>query len=646
MGQLKIHKVHYEGKAYTFSSPPLDEHKVNIIEAPNGSGKSTLFDLIYYSLGGRVSHFNKSEKVTHKEIVSDTSNFVELEISANGNYYRLVRKIGENLITIFSKSDLIVNGENTGNFACLAINRHRIDDYIFSDWLLNELNIPAIEIFHSGKNFKIGFNDLLRLIYYNQGTDANIIYKPADQHNYVSDSVFLRKAIFEVLIGKTLVQLYDAYGVLKRKQSNYDKANVLYNEYYDIVNEMHKQLGINEVINDNFLKQKINSLESDIDRLIKFRNNSITIKNKVNNGITKTEKLKEEFSLTEIELINYENLALNKYKEIDSINDIITRTKEDARRIEKIIHTHKQLEMFTPDTCPYCLKHVDRPSDKCVCGNEIDENDYRRYFYDPSEYYSLLKSKIKSLETMKIALDSSKEELASIHAKIKKLRETNSELKNELRNALDNIEYITDLNTLDEVEDLVIEKKEQISNLKQALILEERLQNYQDDKNTSKIEMDKAKLVVEKLEASAAQELIEKIKDFSKYYNKFMKLSLPDCRSAEISSDDYMPLINNGDYKEASANVHKRFLYFVTLLQMSLVDDIPFPRLLLIDTPENIGIDNDNLKRMIGCLDALENPNNVDYQVILSTGVKKYPDSFKGNVRLQLSKANKLLKQK
>ncbi|MDP1063203.1 hypothetical protein Q6333_29125, partial [Klebsiella pneumoniae] len=105
-------------------------------------------------------------------------------------------------------------------------------------------------------------------------------------------------------------------------------------------------------------------------------------------------------------------------------------------------------------------------------------------------------------------------------------------------NVLDNIEYITDLDAIDEVEDHVIEKKEQISNLKQALILEERLQNYQDEKNTSKIEMDKAKLAVEKLEASAAQELIEKIKDFSKYYNKFMKLSLPDCRSAEISSDD------------------------------------------------------------------------------------------------------------
>ncbi|WP_097475935.1 hypothetical protein [Escherichia coli] len=646
MGQLKIHKVHYEGKIYNFSSPALDEHKINIIEAPNGSGKSTLFDLIYYSLGGKVSHFNKSEKITHKEIVNDSSNFIELEIFANGSFYKLVRKIGENLITIISEKDITINGENLGNFTYLPINRNRLDDYIFSDWLLNELGIPAIEIFHSGKNFKIGFNDLLRLIYHNQGTDTNIIYKPADQQNYVSDSVFLRKAIFEVLLGKTLVQLYDAYGALKRKQNNYDKANILYNEYYGIVSEMHKQLGINEVINDHFLKENIQSLSLEIERLINFRNNSIKIKTKDNIGINQTAKLKDSFSRTEIEIIELENKILNKYKEIESINDIISRTREDARRIEKIIHTHKQLEIFTPDTCPYCLKHVDRPTHKCVCGNEIDENDYRRYFYDPSEYYSLLKSKIKSLETMKIALDSSKEDLESLNTSINKLRIINSQIKDELSSVLDKIEYLTDFDAIDEVEDHVIDKKEKISNLKQALILEERLQGYQNDKSKSKTEMDIAKLVVERLEASAAQELIEKVNLFSKYYNKFMRISLQDCRSAEISADDYMPLINNGDYKEASASVHKRFLYYVTLLQMSLLDDIPFPRLLLIDTPENIGIDNDNLKQMIGCLHSLENPRNLDYQVILSTGVDKFPESLKSNVILSLSKENRLLKHK
>lgn len=247
---------------------------------------------------------------------------------------------------------------------------------------------------------------------------------------------------------------------------------------------------------------------------------------------------------------------------------------------------------------------------------------------------------------MKIALDSSKEDLESLNTSINDLRIINSQIKDELSSALDKIEYLTDFDAIDEVEDHVIDKKEKISNLKQALILEERLQGYQNDKSKSKTEMDIAKLVVERLEASAAQELIEKVNQFSKYYNKFMRISLQDCRSAEISADDYMPLINNGDYKEASASVHKRFLYYVTLLQMSLLDDIPFPRLLLIDTPENIGIDNDNLKQMIGCLHSLENPRNLDYQVILSTGVNKFPESLKSNVILNLSKENRLLKHK
>ncbi|WP_230477955.1 hypothetical protein, partial [Dickeya solani] len=90
---------------------------------------------------------------------------------------------------------------------------------------------------------KIGFNDLLRLVYHNQGTDVNGIYKPADNQNYISDSVFLRKAIFEVLMGKTLVKLYEAYGNLKRKQSEHEKANAILSEYRNIVSGMYKQLG-------------------------------------------------------------------------------------------------------------------------------------------------------------------------------------------------------------------------------------------------------------------------------------------------------------------------------------------------------------------------------------------------------------------
>lgn len=635
--------MHYEGKRYHFSSPDLGEFKVNIIEAPNGCGKSTFFDLIYYALGGKVTHFTKNEKVTHTEIVNDTSNFVELEVLLNNKKYKFLRKINENLITILADEPFESKNDGLVDFLCLGINRSKSDDYIFSDWLLEKLNIPSIDIFHSGKNFKIGINDLLRLVYHNQGTDANGIYKPADVQNYVSDSVFLRKAIFEVMMGKTLVKLYEAYGKLKRKQSEYDKSNAILSEYKNIISDMYRQLGFKEVINDFHLIREIEELDSRNKSLISFRSQKLSSKITSSAGLAQTQRLKEKFSSSELELIDVEKKLELKLKDINSLNRIVNQTREDAFRLQKIIHTHKQLEMFTPDTCPYCLKTVDRPSDKCVCGHDIDENDYRRYFYDPDEYYTLLKSKVKSLETMNVALKEANEEYQELSNQHETLKVRSESIKNSLSKALNEIEYITDFDELDDIEDKLIFNKEKINNLKQALILEQNLQSYQSLKDSAKNDVDLAKNEVEKLEASSEKELLEKVSEFSKYYNFFMKASLPECRIAEINSEDYMPRINDGSYKEASAAVHKRFLYYLTLLQLSLLDDIPYPRILLIDTPENIGIDNENLKRMLECLNMLDNPNNLDYQVILSTGKGKYPSTLAGNVILKMDEDNKLL---
>lgn len=643
MGQLKIHRVHYEGKSYQFSSPELDRFKVNIVEAPNGSGKSTFFDLIYYGLGGKVAHFNRGEKVIHEEIVGDSSNFVELEVRLNKDNYKFIRRIGENLITILSDGEIFKQGSSAGNFLCLNINRHKLDDYIFSDWILENLNIPSIEIFHAGKNFKVGFGDLMRLIYHNQGSDTNGIYKPADNQNYVSDSAFLRKAIFEVLLGKTLVKLYEAYGLLKRKQSEHDKATAILNEYKNIVADMHKQLGIKDVVNDLHLQRNIDSLQDINEKLSLSRAKHLKLKINDNIGFQQTQKVKDDYNSSELEIIRIRQEIEIKIKDIESIGQVIANTREDAFRLKKIIHTHRQLEMFTPDTCPYCLKSVDRASDKCVCGSEIDEHDYRRYFYDPSEYYTLLKSKVKSLETMEDALVSSKNELAELNENLRATNIKNDGLKLQLSQIINEIEYVTDFNGIEEIDDAILRNKELIGNYNQALILEKNLLKYQKERDRTKNDMDSAKSDVELLEASSSKELTEKVGEFNKYYNHFMRESLTDCRLAEINSDDYMPLINDGVYKEASASVHKRFLYYVTLLQLSLLDDIPFPRLLLIDTPENIGIDNDSLNRMINCLNLIQNPNNHDYQIILSTGEKKYPESFSPNVIMQLSKANRLL---
>ncbi|WP_323098166.1 hypothetical protein, partial [Serratia marcescens] len=155
------------------------------------------------------------------------------------------------------------------------------------------------------------------------------------------------------------------------------------------------------------------------------------------------EKIKDRYSANELSLIDLKKSETYKLNEIDSLNKIISQTKEDAIRLQKIIHTHRQLEMFTPDTCPYCLKTVERVTDKCVCGNAIDENDYQRYFYDPTEYYTLLKSKVKSLDTMRIAIDTANKELNELRETIEDAAKENLELKAELARTLNSIEYIT-----------------------------------------------------------------------------------------------------------------------------------------------------------------------------------------------------------
>ncbi len=92
-----------------------------------------------------------------------------------------------------------------------------------------------------------------------------------------------------------------------------------------------------------------------------------------------------------------------------------------------------------------------------------------------------------------------------------------------------------------------------------------------------------------------------------------------------------MPSINDGLYRETSALVSIRLMYFITLMHLSLSDkSVTFPRFLLIDTPETAGIELDYLQNCIGQLEGLQE-YGVDFQVIITTGLNKYPDSLKDN---------------
>jgi hypothetical protein len=127
-----------------------------------------------------------------------------------------------------------------------------------------------------------------------------------------------------------------------------------------------------------------------------------------------------------------------------------------------------------------------------------------------------------------------------------------------------------------------------------------------------------------------------------------MQASSCHCNSAQID-EEYMPFIDEGEYKNKSADVPKRLMYYYTILSLSLkLKTVKHPGFLLLDTPETAGIDDDNLKHDLELLELalqLSKNNESDelgkFQILLTTGEDKYPVQYKDKIRLKFSEKNK-----
>lgn len=641
MGLLIIKKVEYFGDKYHFESPEFGPG-LSIIEGPNGSGKSTFFNLIYYGLGGRVDEFDPTAKEIHEEIVGDSNNFVRLIIEINGNLFTLNRRFRDTTITVIKSQEELDGITPALEAETLPIFR-REDVKTFSDWLLERLSIAVVDIFQGGRQFKLNFVDLARLIYHNQSPDPHGIYKPSDTASFVSDSLEIRRAIYQILVGKTLLELYEAFGNQKAAEKDVQAAKMVHHEYDDIVNQLLKASGITDVKNTKALSHQIEALEEQIASLLQTRRTYT--RGQVGSDVAQQALRIEAGRIRALEIRQREMSDEQELlvKEINNLLDVERSLQADIQRINKVIYAHGQLNLFSRDTCPYCLNDVARIPDHCVCGNAVTEHDYQRFFYSSAEYLEILKRKTKTLETLRLAIKGVKDDAAVRSARDSRIQVVIEARRNRLDSAFSGPDKID--SAMEELDEKLLDAREKLSKSEEAFRLESKLKGLTKRLSDSKIALDRARATVNRLDGESKGELQVQISEFTRVYNEFMTAVVPECRYAEIDSETYLPLINGGLYREHSAMVPKRFLYYLTLMQLSLLRDIPFPRLLLIDTPETAGIDFDRLVAMIRQISALSNPKNLDYQILLSTGIGKYPPEFKNNVAFKLSDTSKLLQE-
>lgn len=631
MARLSVRKVNYQGTKYSYESPWLGDG-INIVEGENGTGKTTFSELIYYGLGGRVESFQRNSRTKHNEITSDKDNFVELTIEVGDGTFRLRRFIDTNDVGIEDAS---------GKVEVLPVIRPQSSVRTFSDWLLERLGIEPVLIYlQADYSGKISFYDLARLIYHDQSVDPSAIYRAADTTNFVSDSKAFRKAVFEILIGKTFQALYSSIARLKDlEKQRAGSANTL--EYFKkfITDVRPNQEDLNLV----FLEKRITELNAQIERAFAYRR-QLT---KLPSGPSAIDTTPRKNDLLAVELQSAE--ASRRENEVLSEHARLERLKTDmvleVTQIKKMMFAHDKLNLFSLNTCPNCLREVERELNRCVCGAAVDEKKYERFFYNSSEYLTILKSKQRNVDTIEAAIASCREEVEECGKQLAQLRGRAASLKQQIAEVVEQSDATVDVVKFNEIDEHIVSLRAELASLEQQRELEIKREELESRAQDIETRYSAAMTQYNELQAQADKEMAGQRGKFSAKYNEWMRDNVQQCRTASIDSE-YMPVLNGGEYLEASAEVPKRLFYFLTLLYMSLEDtDVRFPRFLLIDTPETAGIDQENLIR---CLEEIrkivDSQDSAECQVILTTGITKYPPECKTRVFETLTKANRLLK--
>ncbi|TKC06939.1 AAA family ATPase [Pedobacter frigoris] len=619
MGNLVVKQVKYNGDLYRYESPILS-NGINVVVGDNGSGKSTFSYFIEFALGGTIRPFvNDGKGDKYIEILEDTNNYVELTILINDDEYTLKRFIGFNQIFYTENNEIKV----------LPLTRDKdTAPVIFSDWLLEKLNIPQFELNLGTMTWIFNFIDLFRLLNYDQDTEAKKIYKAPKADNFISDSGIIRKAIFEILLGISSAEYFKAADVLKAAIRARDVAKGLlesFNERYGA-----------EIKDKNVLQLEITDLQTQITKLEQSREIYLKSNTTVDDRLGELAGLQNEIVELELKISRVTINIKNYEEELNKVAKLYENQVSEIGQIQKIIFTHEKLDLFSMEICPFCMTDKgNRPEGYCICGSKYSDDDYEKFVYNASEYKDILQHKQKSINAVKFAEESYEEEISELKKLLELETAKSIAVKEKLEAIVRTAEFAGNTTMIESLNRKIIELRDQVHGLNGVLDISKEARALEDSYNSKKIAHSNAYRNFITAKAKFEENNVNTIIEFNRIYGQLLSESSYKSESAYID-EDYMPVINDSAYKAKSFDVPRRLMYYLTILSLSLkFDSVKHPRFLLIDTPEGSGIDIDNLKLNLELLETAialskDNPNDEprDFQVILTTGYGKLPDDF------------------
>lgn len=626
MGSLIVKKVVYSGDIYYYSSPELNEG-INIILGDNGSGKSTFSYFIEYGLGGKIKPFADDHiDSRYSLILNDTNNYVQLDI--------LINKIPYSLKRFINSQDIFIDQTSVTEFLPLVRDK-RSAPYIFSDWLLDKLEIPVFEMYIGTTHWFFNFNDLFRLLNYDQNTETRKIYKEPLAENFVADSIVVRKAIFEILLGISSAEYFKKLDEARAAMKARDAAKNLWENF----TANHEFAGEHDT-----LSKRKNETSQTLVELEEKRNSYLKQNTTVDDKIGELAEIQSNLVDFELRAAQDRISLANLTNEQSKVSMLYDGLVQEISQIEKIIFTHDKLDLFAMEICPFCMSKKDVEKGFCICGSKFTDDDYEKFVYNSSEYKDILSHKQKSIKAIALAKETYEEEIKTTREQLRKTNRLIDEYTEKLKNVISTAEFAGNSTVVDDLNDRIIKSKDELLEINFGLKNSQQQQKLKTDYEEKNRKFGNAQASLNKAKSAYDQNNASTIEQFNKTYSHLLSKSSYESTTAYID-EDYMPFIDNREYKANSSEVPKRLMYYFTILSLALkLDSVKHPRFLLIDTPEDSGIDTDHLNLNLSLLEeaiklgSAKDGSVKDFQVILTTGYGKFPVEFEKYILEKFSK--------
>lgn len=582
---------------------------LNIIRGQNSSGKSTIMDFLFFGLGGDLLETQWRESALHCDSVI-------LGARLNGRSVTLARdiepKASRPMRIFFGPIDEALSSAAEG-WERYPFSRGSAES--FSQVMFRHLGLPEVQ--YGESNTKITMNQILRLLYSDQLSAVDKIFRPQR-----FDDAITRQTVGDLLCGAYSNSYYNAR--IRKKDAEAELKEVISRIGFlirthgreghpltlDWLNAERERLEGDL----NRLNQRIGELEEQIfktqfdDRLT--LNDQNETYDRVVQLQTELGKLKQELDEAELE-------------RLDSI-DFIASLDKKLKELEQSQDVIAQMDSIAFEFCPSCFAPVEHNhvEGSCsLCKSPYDHsrtqqrvlkliNEYSRQRdnsatiqHGREDLISDLKSKIES--TTELWRQAARHYTVAVRTPTTELRLELRQLNREAGYAHRQLEELAS---------------------KKAIITE--LAELSESRDVLEREIDQLKVVIENEErrnhlqkARAAERIEKEVLDFlKKDLERQSTFVSADRINFEFDGDRLA--VNDESFFSASSMVYLRNSFLAGFMYAAANDStFSHPRFLLMDTVEDKGMEPERSKNFQRLLYSKSQSAISDHQIIIATSM-------------------------